>query len=388
MRKRVELELLSPLMCGGMRIADNFLESEPFIRGSVLRAAFANLILLECPLADKPGKNGELNFVDEKDPDGVCADCPKKAICRAFSDMYFSFAYPDHAIPAPFTLKGCKTAGLKHRMQDTVFQNGRLQCSDCNDGLKRMESVKGLIKEAETESGYAKVPIETVLTTHTAINYDSHTAEEGRLFTVRAIPKGTVYTAEIDDCDSGMLSVGNIIYVGKYASAGYGKVLIRSVADVQTVTEERISTDIAAFQKNLAVENKAALLFRSDAILAIPVNHSVLSSEEYRAIWQKAMFGAEENAVIVEKVFAETQLYSGYCTGRKWGEWKDSEPVLQVKKGTSVLLEINDMQKAISVLTKLAVNGVGKRTNDGFGEVIVCHPLHRLGVIANDNSKL
>lgn len=383
MRKRVELELLSPLMCGGMRIADNFLESEPFIRGSVLRAAFANLILLECPLADQPGKNGELNFIEEKDPDGKCAGCPNKTVCRAFSDMYFSFAYPDDAIPAPFTLKGCKTSGLSHKMQDTIFHNGRLQCQSCTDGLKRMESVKGLLRKAETASGYAKVPVDTVLTTHTAINYDTHTAEDGKLYTVRAIQKGTVYTAVIDDCDTGMLSAGRIIYVGKYASVGFGKVLIKSVSDVQSADEKQIEKDIKGFQADLASENRAALLFRSDAILDIPFNHAVLTTEKYQKIWQEVLFGAEETAVTVEKVFAETQLYSGYCTARKWGEWKDAEPVLLVKKGTSVLLQISDFQKAVSLLTSLALNGVGKRTRDGFGEVIVCHPLHRLGVTAN-----
>ena len=114
MKKKIVLEALSPLICGGIRIADNFFESEQFIRGSVLRAAFANRILLECPLADVPGGGGQLNFVEEKDPEGICENCPKKEICRRFSEMTFSFAYPDGAVPAPFTTMVCKDHGTAH----------------------------------------------------------------------------------------------------------------------------------------------------------------------------------------------------------------------------------------------------------------------------------
>ena len=78
MRKTVEFELLDPFFSGGVRIADNFLESEGFIRGSVLRAAFTNDILLQCPFADEPSKDGKLNFVEIKDKDGKCESCPNK----------------------------------------------------------------------------------------------------------------------------------------------------------------------------------------------------------------------------------------------------------------------------------------------------------------------
>lgn len=382
MRKKVEFELLSPLITGGIRIADNFLESEPFIRGSVLRAAFANEILLECPLADQPGRNGELNYIEEKDPDGKCSGCPNQKICRAFSDMYFSFAYPADSIPAPLTAKVCKAAGLLHRLQDTVVQNGRLQCPDCQAGLKRMESLKGLIRQ---ENGaYASVRINSVLTTHTAINYDTHIADDGKLFTIKAIPKGLIYTAEIDDCDTDFLCTGKVIYVGKYASAGYGKLRIRFISDVQARTAEQTADDIRKFQNDLHAPNQAALLFCSDAVLEIPADHAVLPDEEYLRIWQKALFGSE-TSVAVEKVFAETQLYSGYNTARKWGEWKDRQPTLLVKKGTSVLLHITEgsEQAAYAALNRIAANGIGQRTKDGFGAVSVCHPLHRLGVYQN-----
>ena len=377
MRKRIELELLSPLMCGGVRVADNFLESEPFIRGSVLRAAFANKILLECPLADHKGKNGENNFIELKDPDGKCTDCPNRKICAAFSEMSFSFAYPYGSMPAPFTVKACKTAGLYHRMQDTVFRNDSLKCPDCKYGLKRMESVKGLIRYNGTR--YESVQLNRILSTHTAIDYNTHTAEEGNLFTVKAIPKGIVYSATIDDRDSGLIEQEKIIFVGKYSSCGFGKMKIQSVNEVIPVTPESISENIRDFQDKLNAPHKASLLFMSDAFLNLPVSRKVLSTEEYLALWQKAVLGENEQSIRVEKVFAETELYSGYNTSREWGCWKDEEPVRAVKKGTSILLDLVDEDRAVAVLTKMAEKGVGRRTPDGFGEVAVCHSVHRLG---------
>jgi len=377
-RRKVEFELLNPLMCGGVRVTDNFLESEPFIRGSVLRAAFANEILLECPLANRKSKNGELYFIEEKDPDGLCKDCPKRMICRAFSKMYFSFAYQKDSIPAPFTAKVCKTKGCEHRLQDTIVQNGRLLCVDCESGLKRMESAKGFLRP--NGDRYEKIKLRTVLTTHTAINYDTHTSEDGKLFAVKAVPRGTVFSAVIDDCDTGMLQEGKVIYCGKYVSSGYGKMRILSLNDEPQINAEQVTADIHTFQEKLHAAKKASLLFLSDAVLDIEGAQNILPDDEYLDIWQKALFCDTNDALKVEKVFAETQLYSGYCTSREWGNWKDRQPILLAKKGTSVLLDMKDEPRAIEILTRLAVHGVGERTLDGFGRIAVCHPLHRLGV--------
>lgn len=379
MRKRIEFELLDSLMCGGVRVADNFLESENYIRGSVLRAAFASEILLECPLADCKGKNGENNFIELKEPDGRCSCCPKRKICSSFSDMFFSFAYPMGAMPAPFTAKTCKTAGLYHRMQDTICQRDRrLICADCTNGLKRMETVKGLIRDNGLR--YENVRINRTLSTHTAIDYNTHTAEEGNLYTVKAIPKGITYTAVIDDRDSDLIAVGNVIYVGKYSSNGFGKMRICSAHELELVTEEKIEEDIHDFQEKLNEPNKASLLFMSDSLLDFPQSNKVLSTKEYINLWQKAILGDDETSLRVDKVFAETELYSGYNTSREWGNWKDDKPILLVKKGTSVLLDVIDINRAVTVLKELIENGLGKRTSDGFGEVAVCHPIHRLGV--------
>ena len=149
MKQKVKFELIQPLMCGGIRIAENFLESEPFIRGSVLRAAFANLILLECPLADQVTSDGKHNYIELKDPDGRCMDCPRRNICEKFGEMTFSFAYPDDSFPAPLTAKQCKKCGTTHPIKDILVEDTELHCDkheNSDAAARRMENLKGMCR--------------------------------------------------------------------------------------------------------------------------------------------------------------------------------------------------------------------------------------------------
>ena len=380
MKKKITLEALGPVFSGGIRIADNFLESEPFLRGSVLRAAFANEILLECPLADVPGRGGQLNYIEVKDPEGKCLNCPKRMICERFSDMTFSFAYPDDGIPAPFTSVACKDHGTDHPIKDTIVESGVVKCEKCAAGLGRMESLKGLIKR--DESGYRKVSPKSSLSTHTAIDYNTHTAEDGKLYTVKSISKGTVFSAVIDDCETNMVEIGTVIRAGRYSSAGYGKLIVRSLESCEKDVAEEVEENVNTFESRFGISGKATLLFTADAILDLESDSTPKTNEEYRKLWNKALIGEDSSLLSVEKVTAETQLYTGYNTSRPWGEWKDKTPTLMVKKGTSILLnyDVGRRNEALSVLTKMQLEGIGEQTKDGYGAVCVCHPFHILGV--------
>ena len=302
-----------------------------------------------------------------------------KKICENFSDMYFSYAYCGGAFPAPFTARICKVNGIKHPLQDVIVQSGKLECTECTSRIKRMEGLKGFVRKAENGK-YEAVKPEYVLTTHTSVDYNSHTALDGSLYSVKAIKKGQKFIAVIDDCDSGMIYEGKIIYAGKFSSAGFGKMKISSITDAAEASSQSVIDSVEDFENRFKVKNKAALLFMSDALLdfgEISTNHT---KEEYLKIWQNALFGAENAPILVEKVYAQTQIYSGYDTSKKWGEWKQKEPQLLVLKGTSVLLDISDREQAAGLLAKLENDGIGQKTKDGFGQIKVCHDIHKLGV--------
>ena len=383
MKQKVTFELLSPVMCGGIRIAHNFLESEAFIRGSVLRAAFANLILLECPVADRLSKDGKYNFIEIKDEDGFCKECPKKEICSKFSDMRFSFAYRENCIPVPFTARMCKTFEFAHPIKDTIIEKGMLKCDECTgNGQGRMESIKGMIKLA-ADGKAEKCKTDMCLSTHTAINYCTGTADDGSLFSVKAIKKGQAFTAVIDDCDTGMLKKDDIIYAGKYFSCGFGKMKITDTEPYPECTEQDIADKIKLFNQRFGKTNMAAVLFLSDAYpydAKIPDN--IQNNEVYLDYWTRALFEENELPFTVKSMLTETQLYSGYDTSKKWGDWKLKKPELLIMKGTSLLLEIKEgcIEEAVKLLTDAQNNGIGRRTENGFGQVEICHPIHCIGV--------
>ncbi len=383
MKQKVTFELLSPVMCGGIRIAHNFLESESFIRGSVLRAAFASQILLECPVADRSSKDGRHNFIEIKDKDGFCKECPNRKVCSKFSAMRFSFAYPENCIPAPFTARMCKTFEFAHPIQDTIIEKGMISCDECKeDGHGRMESIKGMIKlaaDGKAEEGKTDM----CLSTHTAIDYCTGTADDGSLYSVKAMKKGQVFTAVIDDCETDMLKKGDIIYAGKYSSCGFGKMRITEIGTYPECTEQDIADKIKRFNQRFGRTNMAAVLLLSDAYpYDAEVPDNIRTNEVYLDYWTRALFGEDALPFTVKSMLTETQLYSGYDTSKKWGDWKQKKPELLILKGTSLLLEIKEgcMEEAVKLLTDAQNNGIGRRTENGFGQVEICHPIHCIGV--------
>lgn len=394
MKKRIVFELLSDVMAGGTRTVTNFLESENFIRGSVLRAGFVSDILLECPIYETySSENNRNNWIELKDKDGECRNCLKKNICEKFSEMTFTFAYPEGSFPAPFTSRVCKKCGTNHPLQDTIIDSGRILCGSCNGKIRRMENLKGFVKE--TEEGFKTVKVEKSISVHTAINYNSKTALDGSLFSVNAIKKGQLFTAYIDDKDTGMLSEGKVIYVGKYSSSGFGKIMIKKITECE---ETNIKDEITEFNEqfgNVLLNGKplnesgrtyVPLLLLSDAKFDFGDGFKkVKTNKEYMQLWQEKLLGSNSR-LRLEKVFAENSFYKGFDTSAEWGNWEKEKPEILTLKGTSFLVsyEKNDIN-ALDELNKIKANGVGNDTINGFGEISVCCKLHKLGVNKNDD---
>lgn len=382
MKQKVKFELLQPVMCGGIRVENNFFESEEFIRGSVLRAAFANSILLECPSADSQSADGKYNYIEIKDSNGRCMNCKYNKICGSFGNMTFSYAYLENSFPAPFTAKKCKKCGTEHKVKDILVENDVLKCEEClKDNIARMENLKGFIYIRDNDVRSLK--INKTLSTHTAINNHSHTADDGSLFSINAIQKGQFYNAVIDDCDTNMLEIGGVIYTGKYSSCGFGKMKIVDIQPVSDFSEDDIKSRIAKFNSRFNTCNQVSVLLLSDMF---PVKSEevdkVMANDEYLEYWEKTVFGNDELPFSLTKIFTETQLYGGFDTSKSWGNWKQTKPELMLKKGTSMLLSIKEkrMEDAIKLLTELQKNGIGRKTHDGYGQIEICHPIHCIGV--------
>lgn len=384
-------------MVGGHKTDNNFLVSEDVISGAVMRSAFANDILLDNPNYEYNSTlyDGKYNYVayDETICNGLSEK--QKNIYRKFSNMKFSFFYPKDSIPAPITTKVCKTCGTAHTLKDIVFQNGSLSCMDCENELKRkniddktiketpkrMENLKGLIHWNGEK--YVSTNVEKSLTIHKAISYISHIALNNQLFSIKSIKKGTEFVGYIDDCGTGLIEIGKIIYVGKYSSSGFGKLQIIDISDLtQKNLKSRIDNFNRKFNPNLKDNKKyISMLLLSDAkILSINDTSKILSTEEYNNVWTKAIFG-EDSIFKIEKVFAQNIFYSGFDTSKSYGNWKN-EPEIVTLGGTSfkISYDISKEDEVLNVLENLENVGIGTDTINGYGQVSICHEIHNLGV--------
>ena len=373
-RKQYNVMLCGPVIAGNQRIADNFLESESFIRGSVIRAGFAKQIAYACPLNEAERSVGGGFFMIEQKSENACAGCRYSEICKRFSKMRFSYVFPADAVPAPFTGRICKKAEDAHPIQDILIpmDSPQVICSKCPDGEGRMESLKGFVCVTE-ERKLKRIKVQKQLSTHTSIWGISQTAREHTLFSINAICPGQPFYITIDDCGTGLVEQFDTIYVGKYSSNGYGKI---NFTERSEGSSDPLQARIGEFQKKAQDDTLLSVLFISDMRISIPQGKRLILTE-----WEKLIFENEDLPFTLEKIYTETTLYSGYDTAREWGKWRDAVPDLLLKMGTSLLLRIKDGQRdaALTLLAQLEETGIGERCSDGYGQISICHPLHTIG---------
>ena len=373
-RKQYQVMLCGPVIVGNQRIADNFLESESFIRGSVIRAGFAKQIAYACPLTETERSVGGGFFMIEQKSEAACAGCKYAEICRRFSEMRFSYVLPEDAVPAPFTGRICKKAEDAHPIQDILIpaDSPQVICRECPDGEGRMESLKGFVRMTP-EKEWKRIKVQKQLSTHTSILAESQTVREHTLFSINALCPGQIFSITIDDCQTGLVAQFDTIYVGKYSSNGYGKIHFTDCAEQ---AGDSLQARIGEFQRKAKDDTLLSMLFLSDMRISVPAGKRLILTE-----WEKLLFEAEDLPFTLEKIYTETTLYSGYDTSRKWGKWRDAVPDLLMKMGTSLLLRIKEGQReaALSLLARLEETGIGERCSDGYGQIAVCHPLHTIG---------
>lgn len=378
MKKIVEFLFESNVMTGGVKTNNNFLVSRDYISGAVLRAGFANDILLDCKFYNTE-VDGKKHFVKYRGSE--CDGCSNVNVCKNFSDMYFSFLFPLDTVYAPLTMKVCKAYGTKHSVKDVIWDIEGLKCSECDDGNGRMEDMKGFIKDKTLE----EYKVERSISTHTSINYSTRTAKSGSLFQIDAIKRGETFWGIIDDKGSNLLEIGKTIYIGKYSSNGFGKIKITKISDYKT---KDIKNRIDKFNKKFSLDkNKlyASILFLSDAkIFEQQLTSEPLTTEDYKSQWKQCIFG-DCDIFKIEKVFAQNFLYGGYDTSRTENNWQ-KEPEVHTQMGSSILVSFDKSQegKAIEALKAIEDDGIGEDINAGFGQVEVCNELHMIGVNGND----
>ena len=378
---KVKLAFTAPFIVGGIKQVSNYIESIDYIPGNVVRAAFARYILSRCAYHD-PDEIIEVdnvprkNWVYFKDEPG-CNECRLKNICQKFSDMEFSFFYPEGAEIIPMTMMICKM-NPQHGLIDRLIE--KPECTKCEGGKGRVESVSGYLKEGERYS------VVKSFVTKTAIDSYTGTAKDGSLYSLVAV--SATVTSEDSNSDSDknvfigeikgvqeqdLLSVDDL-RIGKYTSVGFGRCNILPQPEEETTDRKQIVERLQHFNRLYKEHNDIdddnnyfAIKFVSDARLdfEMPDANEYVTTEEYKKMWSKALGLSSEFEI--ERVYAESFNFRGYDTS-KVGEDKREEPIHIVEKGSVILYKTQlDFERIADYFS--SVKGFGLDLKDGFGHI-------------------
>lgn len=365
---KIQLIFSSPLLIGNKKHSSNFIESDDVIKGSVVRAAFAKIILKNCTEKDKKTFKNKLNWVFFRDTDG-CKNCRYKGVCKSFSEMRFSYFYPKDTEVIPLSAKVCKNDAKHGFYDDLISIMDRCKCGG------RLEFTTGL-----RTSGKVKIPykVKKSLSIKNGINPYTKTSKDGLLYSIETVV-GTsennglseiVYEGSITGAQKEDLEIFRNLRVGGDTTVGLGKCIIICKEDNRgsnlsyTLIKRFSEKYKEKWNKEETGINYLAVKFIGDAILNFDFDGSYKTTDELKDIWERAL--ELDNEVHVDKVYTEIEDYRGYDNSIS-GINKRENAVSIVKKGTVIVFS---SEKSLEELKCYFENKrfFGGETINGFGE--------------------
>lgn len=403
---KVQLVFSSPLLIGGKKTSSNFIESDDVIKGSVVRAAFAKVILNNCNKKVK-NKNKD-NWVEFIDDNENCHKCCYANTCKKFSEMKFSYFYPEDTEVIPLTAMGCKTEPKSHGYIDCLVDSKANGCPKCGE---RVEFKTGL-RDRNTKLEYDVIKDVFI---KNAINPYTKTSSDGKLYSIetvvatnskeiveRKVAPKCIYEGYIENFTEEDAKLFRKLRVGGDTTVGLGKCKIK----FNNVEEKFIDLDVfELFCKRYKDMNdkKDDLLYFSIKLIAdaklnfeeskksyfeeIGFSNNYLTTEAYKEIWKRALKINEIlkcDDIEVEKVYTEMINYRGYDTSKK-GPDKRSEAISLVSKGSVVVFrtkkDVKDIFNKLKELFEQKKLYLGVDNENGFGQYEIYD-----GGISNANS--
>ncbi|MDU1350324.1 RAMP superfamily CRISPR-associated protein [uncultured Clostridium sp.] len=393
----VILEMKSPLVVVGRNLTNNYRESLQYISGDRVRAGFAKYILQNCPVYEVNKKeivNNKVryNWVYYRN-EKQCIKCEFSEVCKNFSNMRFSFFYPQGTQVLPFTSMKCKY-NKNHGFKDILIRPKETKCNRCIEDTKnegRMEAAYGFRK------GKDVFDIDKVVYTRNSINRYTRTSKEGDLYNIVAV-ENKYFEGEIEGIEliveaMEKLNEEKIIRIGSYTSVGMGLAEIK-VEDKKTGFNEKVLLKklnefnerirekdyFGEYDKNY---NYIPILLISNGKLGLEKENieDYLSDDEYRKIWTKILKKDINFEFEVERVYTETENYRGYDLSKEFTDIREDIVIIN-KMGTTILLKTKEnLSTLVGELNKLEYKGIGNEKENGFGKVEICNELHLKGEI-------
>ncbi|EAW35828.1 CRISPR-associated RAMP protein Csx10 [Lyngbya sp. PCC 8106] len=401
---QLEIEALSPLAIGRHKPGGSISEAQDYIPGSVIRGAFASVLLQP---NQQPESNDDFHalFLNENS--------------AIFQNAYPAILKEGKKVPAdkeiavlPATVLSSKAKpGFKDKgngVFDTLIDRfcaedyGQLYDPNCPPNFDRVDNFSGFY--CKIYDKYHPLSANKRLLTRVGINRKRATAEESILYSIEVLnesqpkkEKPSIYRGAILVPDKelagkllGFINNHNESFrLGGSTSRGLGKVKIKAecrkksdsvkdrIKQFNAKLKERWqlwgSLFIPASEKYSQERTYFTLDLQSDAILTENWRRTTVISEamlkEFAGIKD-----SEDSSLKLEVAYSSYDYYSGWNAA--WGLMKDVE--LVTNKGGVYLFSISKTQTQTwySALEILENKGVGERTNEGFGQVQICNEFH------------
>ena len=381
-----------PLRAGTLKPRGDYLDTRDYLPGSVLRGALAEWL----------------------EPQGKASQIVPTVQKVRFGNFFPSVSESVWALPFPMTALECKLHGgflnvprhpgekPGHGIRDSLLialayaelerQGMRfpvpmlLRCTRENKGEKcggRMERVSGFY--AALPEGWRVMKIENALQTKVALSRHRRAAQEGMLYRVIGVrPKGTFVgriwvedEAILEELKKAVESVG----VGALTTRGFGAARLKAVEPVI----EPIAKRLRAFNEKLREvwRDLADLARQTGSPAPMEPSGTYFSVDLLAPAVLRDPHGLPTLKLFLdldgqwrEPVFWVTQptFVGGFSTA--WGLPKPT--YLGAAMGSVYVFRTEASQKELlPFLENLEARGVGIRTDEGLGEILVCHPFHQ-----------
>lgn len=372
---KIQLQFESPLLIGGKKHSSNFIETDDVIKGDIIRAAFAKIILDRCSAKNEKDFEGKKNWVFFRDCK-ICEECKFRKVCNKFSDIKFSYFYPKNTEIIPLSAKACKNDDKHGIYDDLITKESTCKCGN------RLEFKSGL-RLKDTKQSYM---VKKEFLMKNGINQFTKTSSDGLLYSIETVVSTStdynnselIYEGYIENMDIDDLSLFNVLRVGGDTTVGLGKCKIILIEEENVITNYKdIEKKLDFFNReykhkknkyqkseNEDKNNYLAVKLIGDAILNFNNDGSYKTTEELKEIWENAL---EINGNIhVDKVYAEIENYRGYDNSLNTDS-KREKAKCYVKKGTVIVFSTEADIKELYEAIKNRKN-FGEEEINGFGQ--------------------
>lgn len=387
---RVLLDFKSPLLIGSKKRSNNFIECDEVVKGSVVRAAFAKVILDNCCERNENDINEvngqkKKNWVYFRDKQG-CNECQFNNICMNFSNIKFSYFYPKGIEVIPQTAMVCKTE-KEHGFIDLLVDDTSKGCENCDS---RVEFTSGLRTIGENKQPYTVIKS---IVTKNKINPYSKTSADGMLYSVEMISSTPIkyydsenskevqidksklqYEGTIEGISEKDLRLFRRLRVGGDITTGLGKCNLCQLKEEEKKLElhdvEKFSEDYKVTNNHRGFIDKEAnyiaIKFIGDCILDFDFDgEKYLCTDKLKELWRKPL-ELDEN-IKIEKIYTEVVNYRGYDNSNV-SEDKREKAVTLISKGTVIVFSSGESVDYIfSYFKAKQKSGFGFENENGFG---------------------